>query len=60
MSKSIASQVAKLQQMTVYAFRDEWKRIFGKEAQQRHLVYLGERLARKTHNGQPSHFKTGA
>lgn len=46
MSETIASQVARLQKMTVAELRVEWERVFGEPTKQRHRVYLWKRLAR--------------
>jgi Protein of unknown function (DUF2924) len=52
MSKSIASQVARLQNMTVAELRVEWEKVFGEPTKQRHRVYLWKRLARRIQEPQ--------
>ena len=54
MSKSVASQVARLEKMAVDELTVEWERVFGRPTRQRHRIYLWRRLARKLQEDQLS------
>lgn len=52
MTESIASQVAKLEKMSLAELKKKWLEVFGEETRQRHRDHLWKRLARKLQKDQ--------